>query len=379
MSRILRRLAQRLALEPTLPPAQRLSRRDFLRLSATLTAATALTSCAPALVPTEAPRLVLHNWPEYTNPDNLRQFTTNTGIFLDESTFDSNEALYEEVANGSNAYDLIVPTDYIVPKLIAGKYLQALQHNQLPNLVEVLPRFREERAYDLGSRYSVTKNWGVTGIMWNADLVSEDISSWADFWALAPKYSGRVALVEARDEILGAALKLLGYSYNETDVTHLEEAGRRLTEIRPHVSLVTDYFEGYGNKAIAMGIGWNGDAFIIRNTDGVAMRYAIPLEGGLLWEDDWCIPSNAAHPLNAHKLINFILTPEVAAAEASFLGYATVVEKALPLLDTTVRDDPTLYPPQAVMETLEQMLPLSPEVEAARNKVWEEFVAGTSS
>jgi spermidine/putrescine-binding protein len=254
--------------------------------------------------------------------------------------------------------------------------LQRLDLTLIPNFAGIQERFRVGRAHDPNSEYSVTKDWGTTGILWQPDRVVEAPQSWADFWALAPQYSGQIVVVEARDEVIAAALKLLGYSLNDQDPAHLAEAGEKLMELRPHVVIVTDYFEMFRQGTIVMGLGWSGDAALLSEALGVETSYTNPAEGSMLWEDDWCIPSLAPHPRNAHTFINYVLQPEVAAAECAYLAYATVVEAALPLLDTSTRNNPTIYPPPDVMSRLELASPATGEALRLRESIWAAFVEG---
>jgi len=354
---------------------RRFSRRDFLKLTA-LTSAAAFTACQPA-EPPEASALNLHNWPTYVNPDTLTGFSATTNILIHATEFGSNEELHDHlISNSAGAYDIVVPSDYMVRQLVQEKLLRPLDLSLLPNFSNIQESFRTGRKHDPKSEYSIAKNWGTTGIIWNPEVFTEPITSWADFWAQAPLHSGKITVVEARDEVLGAALKLLGYSLNDQDLQHLDEAGKKLMEIRPHLTARTDYFDMFADKTVVMGLGWNGDAFIISNEKKAPVRYTIPSEGSLLWEDDWCIPANAAHPKNAHAFINYLLQPNIAAQEASFIGYATVVSDALPLLDASLRNDPTLYPPTEIMRKLEQNEPPTADSLKKREDIWAAFLAG---
>lgn len=354
----------------------RLSRRSFLKLGGLAPGALALAACQGTPTP-EAPLLNLHNWPEYINPQTLEDFRRDTGIFVNQTIFGSNEELLEQLTGASaGPYDLIAPTDYMVRTLIERGLVSALNHELLPNLQNVQAAFRSGRSHDPQGRYSVTKNWGTTGLIVRGDRVPEPVTSWADLWDLAPKYSGRIVVVEARDEVLGAALKLLGYSFSDSEPAHLAEAQARLLALRPHVGLSSDYFKMFRDGVVVLGIGWNGDAFIIRQEYQTPVSYVIPAEGSLLWEDDWCVPAAALHSRNAHLFINYLLQPEVAAQEARYLGYATVVEPALPLLDDALRTDPNLYPPPDVMRRLERLEPLDAEAIERREAVWAAFIAG---
>lgn len=354
----------------------RLSRRSFLKLSGLAPGVLALAGCQGTPTP-EAPVINLHNWPEYVNPQTLEDFRRATGLFVNQTIFGSNEELLDELARAADGpYDLIAPTDYMVRTLIERGLVRALDLDLLPNLRNVQAAFRSGRGHDPDGRYSVTKNWGTTGLIIKDGQVPEPVTRWADLWALAPKYSGRIVVVEARDEVLGAALKLLGYSYSDSDPAHLAEAQAKLLELRPHVGISSDYFHMFQTGIVLLAIGWNGDAFIIRQEYQTPVSYVIPAEGSLLWEDNWCVPANALHPRNAHAFINYVLQPEVAAQEARYLGYATVVEPALALLDEALRTDPNLYPPADIMQRLERLQPLDAEAVARRDAVWAAFIAG---
>ncbi len=352
------------------------SRRTFLKLSALTGAAAALTACRRAPLQ-EALLLNLHNWPEYLNPATAERFWRETDIFINQTIFESNEALLADLKNAlPGAFDLITPTDYMVRTLIAQGLLLELDPAQLPNLRNVQAAFRWGRPYDPNGAYSVTKNWGTTGIIYRPEAITEPPTSWADFWSLAQRHSGRVIVVEAQDEVIGAALKLLGYSLNETDPGRLAEAERKMLELRPHVGISSNYFSMFRDNRVVLGLGWNGDAFIIRQEYKTPVNYVIPSEGALLWEDNWCIPATAQHPRNAHAFINYVLQPEIAALESSYIGYATVVEPALPLLDPAVRNDPSLYPPATVLSRLERLQTFEAEALQRRTAIWERFVAG---
>lgn len=351
------------------------SRRSFLKWSA-LAGATALTACQPAPLP-EAPIINLFNWPEYLNPETVENFRRETGLFINQTIFESNEELLASLINNlPGTYDLIVPSDYMVRRLIQANLLARLDYSLLPNFQNVQPAFRSGRSHDPRGEYSLAKDWGTTGLIYRPDVVTERPTTWADFWALAPKYSGRASVVDAQDEVIGAALKMLGYSYNESDPARLAEAAQKLMQLRPHVGVSSDYFSMYQQGVVVLSIGWNGDAFVIQKEYETAVQYAIPEEGSVLWEDSWCIPATALHARNAHTFINYLLQPEVAALESSYIGYATVVEDAIPLLDESIRSDPNLYPPPEVMSRLERLTAWDAETIKRRDEIWARFVAG---
>ncbi len=350
-----------------------LSRRSFLKGSAITAAAFALAACR-AEEASEAPVLNLYNWVDYINPDTLTGFTRATGLRTSLATFESNEEMVAALDNNPGQYDLVSPSDDTVRRLIRDKKLQSLDKSLLPNFNNISERFRVGRPYDPNSDYSVTKDWGTTGLVWRPDSVAETFASWADFWAIAPRYSGKITVIDSQDEVIGIALKLLGYSLNDGEAGHLSQARDQLMELKPHVVVTSDYIDKFADRTVVLAIGWNGDAAQINANLDTPVNYVIPAEGSILWADNWCIPQTALHPKNAHAFINYLLQPEVAAAEAAYIGYATVVTEALPLLDPAVQNDPMIYPPEDSMARLETQS--IPDASAAqRAEIWAEFAA----
>jgi spermidine/putrescine transport system substrate-binding protein len=355
----------------------RFSRRTFLKWSALMGGAAALAGCQSEPMP-EAPLLNLHNWADYTNPETLDGFRKETGIFVYQTIFGSNEEMRANLnENPPGTYDVIVPTDFVIREMIEAGQLLRLDHALLPNIPNLEARFRTGRDHDPNSDYSITKDWGVTGLIWRPEQVPEPITSWADLWALAPKYSGRIVVVESGDDVINATLKLLGYSINDPDPAHMAEVGRKLMELRPHVGgILSDYYSTFQEGAAVLGIGWNGDAYQLQTAYQAPVQFVIPAEGSFLWEDAWCIAANALHPRNAHAFINYLLRPEVAVVEFNYIGYGTAVAGVAQLLPESIRTNPTLYPPSNVLNRLEQAGRRSSEDLKRRGAVWEMFVAG---
>jgi spermidine/putrescine transport system substrate-binding protein len=313
--------------------------------------------------------LTLLTWPDYISPHTLEQFETEFGVRVNLEIVPSAVELVERMRAPSLAPDVLVPPDYAVRELSAEGRLLSLDHARLPNLDHLQPRFRHGRAHDPDSRVSVTKDWGTTGFMYRPDVVREAPGSWADFWNLAEKYSGRVTVLDSPGEVIGAALKLRGHSYNATDAESLAQAQADLLRLKPHLrAFETNYRPLLVAGEACLALGWNGDAAAL-NAQAVPVRYVVPAEGSQIWEDDWAIAA-AAYPEAAHTFLNFVLRPEVAAQEARYTGYATGNRSALALLDERVRTDPSIYPPPEVLLKLEAGMPLDAEGQQRREAVW---------
>ncbi|HLE28076.1 MAG TPA: spermidine/putrescine ABC transporter substrate-binding protein [Anaerolineales bacterium] len=316
--------------------------------------------------------LILLTWPDYINPRTLEQFEAELGARVKVEVVPSAVEMMERMRMPDAPPDVLCPPDYAVRALNAEGRLWALDHSRIPNLQHLEPRFRHGRAHDPDSRVSVVKDWGTTGFMYRTDVVKESPQAWADFWRLAERQSGKVTVLDSPGEVIGAALKLRGHSYNATDAEALEQARRDLLKLKPHLrAFETNYRPLLASGEACLALGWNGDAAAL-NAEGVPVQYVVPSEGSQFWEDDWAIAASAPHPETAHAFLNFVLRPEVAAQEARYTRYATGNRAALALLDEALRHDPSLYPPPEVIQKLEPGMPLDPEGSARREAVWKE-------
>jgi spermidine/putrescine-binding protein len=186
---------------------------------------------------------------------------------------------------------------------------------------------------------------------------------------VAAAYSGRVTLLDSPGEVIGAALKMRGHSYNAADSESLAQARLDLLKLKPHLrAFETNYRPLIKSGEACLALGWNGDAAAL-NAQGLPVRYVVPSEGSQIWEDDWAIAANTPHPEAAHAFLNFVLRPEVAAQEARYTRYATGNRA---VLDDSMRNDHSTYPPEEVLRKLEAGMPLDVEGSRRREDVWKE-------
>ncbi len=320
--------------------------------------------------------LTILSWPNYIHPLTLEQFEEEYGVRVRVEVVPSAVELLDRMRAPGPPPDVLCPPDYAVRELSAENRLLELDPEQLPNLRHLDPRFRYGRAHDPEGRVSVVKDWGTTGILYRADVVKESPRSWAGFWALAEKHSGRVTVLDSPGEVIGAALKMRGRSYNAADADSLAQARADLLRLKPHLrAFETDYRPLLRSGEACLALGWNGDAAAL-DAEGVPVRYVVPIEGSQIWEDDWAVAAGAQHPQAAHAFLDFALRPEVAAQEARYTRYATGNRSALALLDDDMRADASTYPPEEVLLKLEAGMPLDAEGSRRREDVWRE-VRGT--
>jgi putrescine transport system substrate-binding protein len=254
--------------------------------------------------------------------------------------------------------------------------LLMLDKSALPNMKYLGPTFLNGRPHDPNSDYSITKNWGTLGIMWNSEKVAEDIKTWDDLWKLAPKYSGQIILVDSGPDVIGAALKYVGASWNSADKGELDQALDKLIEIKPHVrAFDTTYISKLASEEVWIVVGYNGDAFAAnaaRAEEGKpeSIKYVVPEEGSNVWEDSWVILKDAPHPKAAHAFINFLLDPKIQAIESNFTHYASGVPDADALMKPEVRSNPAIYPPDEVIAKLEAATVLPADILQYREELW---------
>jgi spermidine/putrescine transport system substrate-binding protein len=344
-----------------------LSRRRFLRAAAVTPAAAFLAACQrrvsqtpggtrtttpPASVELED-ELNIYNWAQYLNPDNQKAFENEYGITTTIDFYASNEELIAKLQGGATGYDIIAPTGYAVQIMIDEGLLLELDHARIPNMELVDQRFLG-LSFDPENRFSIPKDWGTTGFMYVADKVKRDMTSWADFYALAPEFSGRYTVLDSAPEVIGSALKMLGYSYNSTSSEEVDQAVDELIKIKPHIAAIisSGYREMIQRGDTLVALGWNGDYFYTLE-DQPSTKYVIPSEGTEFWVDTWAIPASAPHPNLAMEFINWILTPERQGTETNFTYYASAVTDAFEHLDPAIANDPAIYPALEVTAKLE--------------------------
>ncbi|HXJ65514.1 MAG TPA: extracellular solute-binding protein [Actinomycetota bacterium] len=356
------------------------SRRSVLKAAVVLPTAAALAACSKGTSSGGATggatggstdALNVYNWSAYLNPDNLKAFGKQLGVKTTQDFYASNEELIAKLKGGAKGYDIVAPTGYAVEILAKSGLLTPIDHSKIPNLSNVDQQFLGA-GFDPDNKFSVPKDWGTTGVGWLTDHVSEDITSWRQFFDLAGEYKGKYTVLDSAPEVIGAGLKLNGFSYNSLDQGEVDKATDDLIKIKSDIASVTssEYRQMMQREDAYVSLGWNGDFFYVKKPH----KYAIPSEGSEFWLDNWCIPSTAAHPEVAHEFINYILQPKVQGAESSYTYYASCVGAAKPFVDPAIANDPSIYPSNDVIAKLETAI-ADPAFLQLRNDAWTKFKA----
>lgn len=298
-----------------------------------------------------ASELNVYIWAEYLPEDLVEQFTSETGIKVNISTYDNNESLYSKVKllkDSKNGYDVIVPSTYFIAKMKNEGLIQKIDKSKLINFKNIDPSLIN-KPFDPKNEFSVPYLWGSTGICYNDKYVKETVDSWEGIFNA--KYKGKILLMDDVREVFHVALKLLGYSGNETDPEHIKQAYEKLRDLVPNVKIYnsTSPKLNYINEEVVIGMNFNGEAYMA-SLENSNIKYSYPKEGVILWMDSFAITNNAQNVDNAYKFIDFLLRPDVAKQVSESLGFATANKAALSLLSKEIRDNPTIYPSKEVQE-----------------------------
>jgi len=316
--------------------------------------------------------LNVYNWGDYIDPELITQFEEETGIKVIYQTFDSNEAMMTKVAQGGTTYDIAVPSEYAISKMLEEDLLLPIDHSKLTNLEHIDERFMH-LSFDPENKYSIPYFWGTVGVLFNpAEIGDLTFESWNDLWDESLRND--ILLVDGAREVIGMGLNSLGYSLNDTDEAHLQEAKAKLDALTPNVkAIVGDEIKMLlANEEAAVGLVWSGDASEIMY-ENENLDYIVPSEGSNLWFDNMVIPKTAANIEGAHQFINFMLDPEVAAQNADYVGYSTPNAAALELLDEEVSGDERFYPNEELTAKLEVYENLGRRMLAHYNELFLEF------
>lgn len=361
----------------------------MLSLRKTLLAMTTLTVMGTAVA---EPTVRVYNWSDYVGETTLEDFQKATGITPVYDVFDSNETLEGKLLAGHTGYDVVVPSSNFLAKQIKTGAFQKLDKSQLPNWQNLDPALLKQlEKSDPGNQYGVPYLWGTNGIGYNVDKVkaalgTDKLDSWAILFEpenLKKLSKCGVSFMDSPDEVYPAVLQYLGLDPNSTNPDDYKKAEAQLLKVRPYITYFhsSKYISDLANGNICVAFGYSGDVFQARSRaeeakKGVNIGYAIPKEGANLWFDLLAIPKDAKNVKEAHAFINYLLQPEVIAKVSDYVGYANPNPKAGELMNAELRQDETVYPPQAVMDKLYVMKELPPQLLRLETRSWTRVKSG---
>jgi spermidine/putrescine transport system substrate-binding protein len=358
--------------------------RTFASAIAAVLAACALTLAAPAAA---RDQLHLYNWNNYIAPETIKRFETACQCEVVQTYYSDNEELLAKLAAGAKGYDVLVPTSNAAQALIRGGQLKPIDKTAIPNLKNVDPAYLDT-PFDPGNQYSVPYAMSTTIIGYN-DAKMKELGLPTDTWAVIfdPKYlekvKGRVTVLDSASELFAAALKYLGYSANDVDPKHWDEAAATIRKAKPYWAAfnASSYIKELTVGNIWLVHGYSNDIFQA-NLDAQAAKrpfhilQGMPKEGAVLAVDNMVIHKDAPRPDLALKFMNFMLDGRNSSELTNLIGSGNPNLDAVKYIKPEILKNPAIFPDKAVEAKLEQLKELTSAQRRLRNRQWTEIKAG---
>lgn len=316
-----------------------------------------LSSCgksetAPASGSAEEKKLNFFTWADYIGETTLEDFKASTGIEVKMDLFATNDDLFAKMRAGNPGYDLIVPSNEFVTRMVEAKMLMPIDQKKIPNLVNIGPEWRDI-SYDPGQAHSVPYTWLVIGIGYRKSKVKAVPDSWKYIYD-SEDYAGRIAMLSEASDVFRLGFKYLGKSVNDFSPELLSQVEAMMIKQKKNIKA---FHDDNGQDLLVSGevdlvVEYNGDIAqrILEDPD---IDFVVPKEGSLLNTDNLCIPLGAPHPDNAHAFINFILDAENDKKITETIQYPTPNLAAKALMDDSYKNSPVIYPSAEVLSLCE--------------------------
>ena len=347
-----------------------------------------LVMAASVTASAEEKTLHVYNWSDYIAPNTVPDFQKETGIKVIYDVFDSNEVLEGKLMAGSTGFDLVVPSASFLERQLAAGVFQPLDKSKLPNYKNLDPELLKMVAqHDPDNKYAIPYLWATTGIGYNVDKVKAVLGKDApvDSWDLVLKpenleklKSCGVSFLDAPAEIYATVLNYLHLDPNSTKASdYTGAANDLLLKLRPSIRYFhsSQYINDLANGDICVAIGWAGDVMQASNRakeakNGVNVAYSIPKEGALAFFDVFAIPADAKNLDEAYKFLNYLMEPKVIAQISNTVYYASGNLAATPLVNADVRNNPGIYPSDAVRAKMFTLKVQDPKIDRVITRSW---------
>ncbi|MBQ3257449.1 MAG: spermidine/putrescine ABC transporter substrate-binding protein [Oscillospiraceae bacterium] len=323
----------------------------------------------------------VYNWGEYISTgadegtlDVNSEFTKLTGIKVNYTNYATNEELYAKLKGGGATYDIIIPSDYMISKMIKEDMIQELNFDNIPNFSYIMDNFRN-MAYDPENAYSVPYTWGTVGIIYDEtmiDIPPEEID-WDILWN--ETYLDQILMFDNPRDAFMIAESLLGYSINTESEDELRDCAEKLKEQKRIVQayVMDEIFDKMGAGDALIAPYYAGDALTIMDEND-SLNFVVPASGTNLFVDAMCIPTTSKQKEAAEMYINFMCEPDIAFANIDYICYSTPHSAAFEMLDEEVQNDPVSYPSQDfIADKTTVFVNLSDEANKTMQDLWTEM------
>lgn len=317
----------------------------------------------------------VYNWGEYISDgaegsmDVNKKFEEETGIKVNYTTFDSNENMYNKIKGGGANYDIVIPSDYMIQRMIAEGLLEKINFDNIPNYVNILDEYKN-LYFDPQNEYSVPYNVGMVGLIYNTKVVEGTPDSWNLMWD--EKYSGQILMFNNSRDAFGIAQCLLGIDLNTSDSNEWHLAYDKLKEQKPRVSsyVMDDVYNKMESGDAAIAAYYAGD-YLTMKANNPDLAFVYPKEGVNIFVDSACIPVGCQNKEGAELYINFLLREDVALANAEYICYATPNKAVRESDEYSLKDEKILYPAEADMPKTQYYHNLPPETLMLMTSLWD--------
>ena len=332
-------------------------------------------SC-PTATAEEQITINVFNWGEYISDgsdgtlDVNAEFEKRTGIKVNYSNYETNEAMYSKLKNGGASYDVIIPSDYMIARLIQEDMLEKINFDNIPNIQYIDEKFKDGNcSFDPTGEYSVAYTWGDVGLVYNSSVITEEPDSWNALWN--EEYKGKIIMFNNPRDAFAIAQKLLGYSFNSTDESEWRAAYDKLMEQKPLVQgyFTDEIFNKMESGEAIIAPCYAGD-FLVMHDNNEDLSFVYPKEGFNTFIDSICIPKGCKNKEAAEQYINFLCDPEIALANIEYIGYSSPNNAVLEMEDYSLVDSPEAYPDAETLERGETFEMLDPQIQSLMDELW---------
>lgn len=291
----------------------------------------------------------VYNWGEYISdgtddeiPDINAEFERLTGIKVNYTTYNTNEELYAKIRGGGADYDIIIPSDYMISRMIKEDMLEKIDYSSIPNMKYIGEAYLNKE-YDPTNEYSVPYTWGTVGIIYNKDEVTEEDFGWEILWS--EKYADRILMFDNPRDAFAISENMLGISMNSENESDLEAAAENLARQKPVIQayVMDEVFDKMGAEEAVLAPYYAGDAKTLMDEYDF-LGFKVPESGTNSFFDAMCIPKGAKNKEAAQMYINFMCEPEVGYYNINFVGYSTPNTATYEMLDDEIKNDGFSYP-----------------------------------
>jgi len=341
-----------------------------------------------------AGELKVYNWAEYIGEETIANFEKEFDVKVTYDNYDSVETADAKLLAGGSGYDVVSHSGSAIGRLLPAGILMELDKSKLPNFKHMREDVMEQlsKNWDPGNKYIIPYMWGTHGVTYNAELVKSvapDVPIGSMDMIFDPVHMEKlakcgVAFLDSPTDVIPMALAYLGLDPSSNDKEDYKKVEEMLLKIRPYIKTFDNYaYQKMPEKEFCVAVTWGPDGLLAVSGaeeagSNVKLDFFAPPGPGKanIWVDGWIVPKDAQNVENAHLFLNYMMRPEVGAADSNFTWYATANKDAIPLIDEAVTGSQAAFPPAEMVQDMYPLAVIPPKVERVRTRTWTNFKSG---